>query len=75
MTTLITPLATGLSQPGRSPAATWLSRWGATVWQALEAVAKARACLHLLEFANRCELTQPELAKALRSTSPSILAG
>ena len=74
MTTLITPLATGLTQAGRSPAATWLSHWGATVWQALEAVGKARARRHSLEFANHCELTQSESAKESRSASSSILA-
>jgi hypothetical protein len=70
MTTLITPLSLGLPQPGRTTAvAAWLARFGSSVWRALEATGQARARRELLDFADRCESNQPELAKELRSAS------
>ena len=44
----------------------WLARAGAAIWRALEQSGRARAQRHLLEFAERCETQQPELAKELR---------
>ena len=45
----------------------WFSQAGATVWRALEALGRARAQSHLIEFANRCEAQQPELAREIRA--------
>jgi hypothetical protein len=42
---------------------------GTAVWHALEAVGRARAQRHLLDFADQCEALQPELAKELRAAS------
>ena len=47
----------------------WLARAGTAVWRALEQSARARAQRHLLDFADRCEGQQPELAKELRSAA------
>ena len=48
---------------------------GAWVRQALAAAGAARARGHLLAFADRCEASQPELAKELRSTSNQMSMG
>ncbi len=42
---------------------------GSAVWQALEAVGRARAQRHLLALADQCEALQPALAKELRAAS------
>jgi len=47
----------------------WFSRAGNGLWKALEATGRARAHRHLLDFADRCEALQPELAKELRAAS------
>jgi hypothetical protein len=44
----------------------WLARARAAIWSALEQSGQARARRHLLDFADRCESLQPELAKELR---------
>jgi hypothetical protein len=45
------------------------ARVGGTVWKALEAAGRARAERHLMDFADRCEGYQPELAKELRAAA------
>ena len=52
-----------------------LARVGAWVWQALVAAGEARARGHLLDLADRCEASQPELAKELRSAGNQMLMG
>ena len=42
-------------------------RWAERLWRALEASGRARAQHHLRDFADQCEASQPELAKALRA--------
>lgn len=42
---------------------------GNSLWKALEATGRARAQRHLLDFADRCEALQPELAKELRAAT------
>jgi hypothetical protein len=44
----------------------WLKQAGAALSKAFIASGRARAEWQLLEFAERCEATQPELAKELR---------
>ena len=66
MNTAVTSLP---KQPAASRLRPWLARAGATVWRALEQSGRARAQRHLLEFADRCEAQQPELAKELRSAA------
>jgi hypothetical protein len=66
MNTAVTSLPTRPTAPRLRP---WLARAGATVWRALEQSGRARAQRHLLEFADRCEGQQPELAKELRSAA------
>ena len=63
MNTTVTSLP---SQPAAPSLRPWLARVRATVWRALEQSGRARAQRHLLEFADRCEAQQPELAKELR---------
>ncbi len=58
-----------LSQPTALRLRPWLARTGAAVWNALEQVGRARAQHHLLDFANRCEAMQPDLAKELRAAA------
>ncbi len=48
---------------------------GIWLWQALETAGEARARGHLLAFADRCEASQPELAKELRSASNRMSVG
>ena len=71
MNTAVTSLPLGAVVPGLASAGvglrTWFARVGAAIWRALEAVGRARAQPHLLEFADRCEAQQPELAKELRA--------
>jgi hypothetical protein len=50
-------------QPG------WFAKAGAAIWRALEASGEARARRHILDFADRCEALQPDLAKELRAVS------
>jgi len=45
------------------------SRAGKGLWKALETVGRARAQRHLMDFADQCELVQPELAKELRAAA------
>ena len=52
-----------------------LASVGAWVSQALTTAGEARARGHLLAFADRCEASQPELAKELRSASHQMLMG
>ncbi|HWH81216.1 MAG TPA: hypothetical protein VNU71_03155 [Burkholderiaceae bacterium] len=47
----------------------WFRRAGKSLWSALQAAGRARAQRHLLDFADRCEALQPELAKELRAAS------
>ena len=63
MNTVATSLPTRPAAPRLRP---WLARVRASVWRALERSGQARAQRHLLEFADRCEAQQPELAKELR---------
>ena len=51
------------------------SRAGKSIWKALEAAGRARAYRHLMDFADRCEALQPELAKELRAASREGLMG
>ena len=48
---------------------------GAWFRQTLATAGKARARAHLLDFAERCEASQPELAKELRSAGNRMLMG
>ena len=75
MTTLITPLATALSAPVRDVGTSQLARLGSSIWRALEVAGQLRARRHLLDFADRCESNQPELAKELRAASNAVLMG
>ncbi len=75
MTTLITPLPLESSPPGRATGPGWIARFGAWLWRALEATGQARARRHLIEFADRCETNQPQLAKELRAASNDMLMG
>lgn len=71
MNTAVTSLPLGAVAPGLASTGAGLrvrfARVGAAIWRALEAVGRARAQPHLLEFADRCEAQQPELARELRS--------
>jgi len=73
MNTAVTspPLNTAPSGPTPASAdqARWLARVGIAIWDALEALGRARAHRHLLEVADRCEALQPDLAKELRAAS------
>jgi len=73
MNTAVTSLPLGTAAPGSASAdaglRSRLARAGAAVWSALEEVGRARAQRHLLDFADRCEAQQPELAKELRAAS------
>jgi hypothetical protein len=75
MTTLITPLSTSLSAPVRAGASSRLARLGSAIWRALEATGRARVRRQLLDFADRCESNQPELAKELRAASNAVSMG
>jgi len=67
MNTVASPL---LPTPVTATSArTWLARTRAAVWHALELAAWARAQGHLLEFADRCEALQPDLASELRAAA------
>jgi len=55
------------SVPVATPWRHGFARIRASVLGALEASAQARARRHLLDFADRCEANQPELAKELRA--------
>jgi|GEM_PF-2360485 len=52
-----------------------LVRAGKAVWRAFEAAGRGRAHRHLMEFADRCEALQPDLAKELRASSRATLMG
>ena len=52
------------AQGGRAPL---FRRFGAALWRALEAVGRSRANREVLDFADRCEAQQPELARELRA--------
>jgi hypothetical protein len=54
-----------------APLPSWFARTRAAVWRAVELSAWARAQGHLLQFADRCEELQPELAKELRAAARS----
>jgi hypothetical protein len=54
----LAPVATSLSA--------WFGRIRRSIWIALEESGRARARRELLDFAERCEAHQPELAKELR---------
>lgn len=76
MNTSITPLPLQFDRPAaptgwRSPLASVAAR----VWQALAAAGEARARSRLLDFADRCEALQPELAKELRAASNQMQMG
>ena len=45
-----------------------LGRFGAAVWQTLEAVGRSRARRELLSLADRWQSAQPELAAQLRAS-------
>lgn len=47
----------------------WLARTAASVREAMELAAWARAQAQLLQFADRCEPEQPALAKDLRDAA------
>jgi len=53
----------------------WLARAGAAVWRAVQASGQARAHFELLAFADRCEATQPGLAKEMRVAARHTLLG
>ena len=76
MNTSITPLPLPFDRPaapmGRRSR---LASVGAWVWQALAAAGEARARGRLLDFADRCEASQPELAKELRTASNQMQMG
>ena len=52
-----------------------LARAGSWIWRALEAEGRARASREIREFADRCEATQPDLAKQLRAANRYIARG
>jgi hypothetical protein len=54
----LAPVSTGLRA--------WFGRARRSIWGALEESGRARARRELLDFAERCEAHQPELAKELR---------
>ena len=45
----------------------WFEQAGATAWRALQAVGRARAQSHLIEFADQCQAQQPALAREIRA--------
>jgi hypothetical protein len=53
----------------------WFAEAGAAVWRALQASGQARAHCELLAFADRCEATQPGLAKEMRAAARHTLLG
>lgn len=73
MNTAVTPLpispSSGASASTGAGFLRQFKRAGATLWRALEATGRARAERHLLDFADRCEALQPDLAKELRAAS------
>ena len=79
MNASITPLPLPFDRPAHPERSAGrrsrLASVGAWVWQALAAAGQARARSHLLAFADRCEASQPELAKELRSASNQMLMG
>jgi len=48
------------------------ARAGSSIWRALEAHGRARAWREIRELADRCEATQPELARQLRAANRYI---
>jgi len=52
-----------------------LARTGSWIWRALEAEGRARASREIREFADRCEATQPDLARQLRAANRYIARG
>jgi hypothetical protein len=54
---------------------TWLAQAGTAFWRALQASGQARAHFELLAFADRCEATQPGLAKEMRAAARHTLLG
>jgi hypothetical protein len=74
MNTVVTPLPLNPAAPAsdRVFAAAprrWLKQAGAALLRSMEASGRARAQWHLLEFADRCQAQQPELAKELRAAA------
>ena len=71
MNTAVTSLPMTPATPARESTGASLRRdfkqAGAALWRLLESVGHARAHRQLLEFADRCEAMQPELAKELRA--------
>lgn len=71
---LLAPPCARSSSYGAS-ARRWLDSAGKGIWSALEASGRARAHQALIEFADRCEASQPDLATQLRTASRhSLLA-
>ncbi|WP_331644633.1 hypothetical protein [Piscinibacter sp.] len=51
------------------------ARAGSWIWRALEAQGRARASREIREFADRCEATQPDLARQLRAANRYLARG
>jgi hypothetical protein len=51
------------------------ARAGSWIWRALEAEGRARASREIREFADRCEATQPDLARQLRAANRYLARG
>ena len=69
MNTAVTSLPLEPAAQARARIAGWLRRIGTGIWLVLEVSGRARAQRHLLDFADQCEASQPELAKELRAAS------
>jgi hypothetical protein len=74
MSTWIRRLPEVLVRQGQPAGRPWWARAGASFRSALEASSQARARVHLRDFADQCEATQPELAKELRVAGDRLLA-
>ena len=51
------------------------ARAGSSIWRALEAQRRARAWREIRELTDRCEATQPDLARQLRAANRYIARG
>jgi hypothetical protein len=65
------PLQPGATASAPSPSGLqrWLAAAAGAVWRAFQEMGRARARRELLEYAERCEAYQPELAKELRAAA------
>ena len=75
MNTLTVNASSMSSGPVARRAGAWFANAGAAVWKALQASGQARAGRQLLDLADQCEATQPELARELRAAARHTLMG